>query len=171
MNFVLTSDVNNRREKKISLDWVWLLWKTIRNKQWRSEKLCSLPGLRGTVHLESLLNDTEEIEIAESFYSSNQRTQEMTISQWLTPSSLRSLSSTVPLQFGNECSVWFLFHTENMQVVREEDSNHLHGREKLQCFLHNCDLVHFTVEWCLCNEEQKWPRVMAWPPNSHLLES
>lgn len=99
MNFLLVSDVNNRREKH-----------SVLTESGSSEKLLQInneevknwtPYLVWEVQctLESFLNDTEEIEIVESFYSSNQRTQEMTISaminSFLTSKSFKYSSTAV----------------------------------------------------------------------------
>lgn len=110
------------------------------------------------MHLESLLNDREELEIVESLHSSNHRAQEMTVYFAMINSFLTNVftfSSTIEKKviLSFHCSLvtnailytQFLFHTENMQVAREDDSDLLHGRENLQHLLHNCDKVHFTV--------------------------
>lgn len=77
-NFVLPLDVNNRRVRKSALSEFNSTKNQFWKKQSRNEKLESLPDLRCTVHIESLLNVREELEIVESLHSSNHRAQEMT---------------------------------------------------------------------------------------------
>lgn len=173
MNFLLISDINNRREKNSVLTESGSSEKLLRinNEEVKSWTPYLLWEVQCT--LESFLNDTEEIEIVESFYSPTRGLRKWLFLQWLTPSSLRSLSSTVPLQFGNECSALHMISVSHWEYAGGWRRRYWSPpwKRKMQCLLHNCDQGHFIVEWHLCNEVQKWPRVMAWPLSSHFHKS